>query len=203
LTCVFVTDSLHLAGKSCLVDRYINRYEVCKSLITGNWTSFLFLSIPPLVTNSDLYSRCGLHSTFEAQPKNTIGAAFAAKKVELFMATCLQASFPCSMFQVKLGPHNPQNEVRVSESNGGMQIRVHSGRVVSLGIWDTAGAERFESLSRMYYNGAKAAVLCFDPCNAKSFEKLKFWVRVMLPIIQCADGLDGSFHLHGITAVLP
>lgn len=58
-----------------------------------------------------------------------------------------------------------------------VQIKVHSGRVVSLGIWDTAGAERFESLSRMYYNGAKAAILCFDPCNAKSFEKMKFWVR--------------------------
>ena len=59
-----------------------------------------------------------------------------------------------------------------------VQIKVHSGRVVSLGIWDTAGAERFESLSRMYYNGAKAAVLCFDPCDRKSFDKLKFWVRL-------------------------
>lgn len=63
-----------------------------------------------------------------------------------------------------------------------MQIKVHSGRVVSLGIWDTAGAERFESLSRMYYNGAKAAILCFDPCDRKSFEKLKFWVRAMGPL---------------------
>ena len=53
---------------------------------------------------------------------------------------------------------------------------MQSGRVLSLGVWDTAGAERFESLSRMYYNGAKAAVLCFDPCNAASFAKLKFWV---------------------------
>ncbi|BDA42634.1 Ras-related protein Rab-24 [Coccomyxa sp. Obi] len=77
-----------------------------------------------------------INSIFELTPKNTIGAAFAAKK-----------------------------------------IKVHSGRVVSLGIWDTAGAERFESLSRMYYNGAKAAILCFDPCDRKSFDKLKFWVE--------------------------
>ncbi|KAK9909648.1 hypothetical protein WJX75_005576 [Coccomyxa subellipsoidea] len=77
-----------------------------------------------------------INSIFENTPKNTIGAAFAAKK-----------------------------------------IKVHSGRVVSLGIWDTAGAERFESLSRMYYNGAKAAILCFDPCDRKSFDKLKFWVE--------------------------
>ena len=54
---------------------------------------------------------------------------------------------------------------------------------MSLGIWDTAGAERFEALSRMYYNGAKAAVLAFDPCNARSFEKLKFWVSLL-----CSNG---------------
>lgn len=56
------------------------------------------------------------------------------------------------------------------------QVKLQSGRVLSLGIWDTAGAERFESLSRLYYNGAKAAILCFDPCDVQSFRKLKFWV---------------------------
>lgn len=30
-----------------------------------------------------------------------------------------------------------------------VQVKVSSGRLVSLGVWDTAGAERFESLSRM------------------------------------------------------
>ena len=59
------------------------------------------------------------------------------------------------------------------------QVACKNGRVMSLGIWDTAGAERFEALSRMYYNGAKAAVLAFDPCNARSFEKLQFWVSLL------------------------
>ncbi|KAK9834963.1 hypothetical protein WJX81_000121 [Elliptochloris bilobata] len=77
-----------------------------------------------------------INNAFEAKQKNTIGAAFAAKKV-----------------------------------------KVSSGRVVSLGVWDTAGAERFESLSRMYYNGARAAVVCFDPADRLSFEKAMFWVR--------------------------
>ena len=58
---------------------------------------------------------------------------------------------------------------------------MRDGRVLSLGVWDTAGAERFESLSRMYYNGARAAILCFDACSAASFHKLKFWVRQLLP----------------------
>jgi len=66
-----------------------------------------------------------------------------------------------------------------------LQVACKNGRVISLGIWDTAGAERFEALSRMYYNGAKAAVLAFDPCNAKSFEKLKFWVCICDKCVCC------------------
>ncbi|DBA94866.1 TPA: Ras-related protein Rab-24 [Trebouxia sp. C0004] len=73
---------------------------------------------------------------FEGQHKNTIGAAFAAKKVTL-----------------------------------------QNGRVISLGIWDTAGAERFQSISRMYYHGSRAAVICFSPGSQQSFAKAKYWVQ--------------------------
>lgn len=41
-----------------------------------------------------------------------------------------------------------------------------------------AGAEQFEALSRMYYHGSRAAIVCFDAAHASSFEKLKFWVRL-------------------------
>ena len=58
-----------------------------------------------------------------------------------------------------------------------IQMKLSDGRTVSLGIWDTAGAERFQSLSRMYYSGARAALVCVDSTNAGSFEKMKFWVR--------------------------
>jgi hypothetical protein len=55
-----------------------------------------------------------LNSKFDAQQKNTIGAAFGAKRVYL-----------------------------------------PNGRGMTLGIWDTAGAERFESLSRVYYHSVR------------------------------------------------
>mmetsp|Transcript_33986 Transcript_33986/g.85605 ORF Transcript_33986/g.85605 Transcript_33986/m.85605 type:complete len:126 (+) Transcript_33986:658-1035(+) len=77
-----------------------------------------------------------INSTFDSQQKNTIGAAFAAKRVKLA-----------------------------------------NGKSVTLGIWDTAGAERFESLSRVYYHSARAAVVCFDVSSLESWHKLKFWVR--------------------------
>eukprot|EP00898_Chlorokybus_atmophyticus_P003167 jgi/Chlat1/3851/Chrsp26S04154 len=59
--------------------------------------------------------------------------------------------------------------------------RVVTGmKTMTLGIWDTAGAERFESLSKVYYHSARAAILCFDCTDVSSFEKLKFWVQELL-----------------------
>ncbi|XP_077122053.1 ras-related protein Rab-24 [Ranitomeya variabilis] len=51
------------------------------------------------------------------------------------------------------------------------------GRNVMLGIWDTAGSERYEAMSRIYYRGAKAAIVCYDLTDRSSFERVKFWVN--------------------------
>ncbi|KAI1898244.1 hypothetical protein AGOR_G00070340 [Albula goreensis] len=50
-------------------------------------------------------------------------------------------------------------------------------KVLTLGIWDTAGAERYESMSRIYYRGACAAIVCYDLTDSSSFSRLKFWVK--------------------------
>ncbi|XP_033102798.1 ras-related protein Rab-24-like [Anneissia japonica] len=53
-------------------------------------------------------------------------------------------------------------------------------RTVTMGIWDTAGSERYEAMSRIYYRGAKAAILCYDLTEAASFDRVKFWVDELL-----------------------
>lgn len=50
-------------------------------------------------------------------------------------------------------------------------------RKIRLGIWDTAGSERYEAMSRIYYRGAGAAVVCFDLTDRQSYQKAKFWVE--------------------------
>ncbi|XP_063148158.1 ras-related protein Rab-24 [Candoia aspera] len=50
-------------------------------------------------------------------------------------------------------------------------------RTVTLGIWDTAGSERYEAMSRIYYRGAKAAIVCYDLTDRSSFQRAKFWVN--------------------------
>lgn len=47
---------------------------------------------------------------------------------------------------------------------------------VILGVWDTAGSERYEAMSRIYYRGAFAAIVCYDLTNKQSFERVRFWV---------------------------
>jgi len=50
------------------------------------------------------------------------------------------------------------------------------GRELVLGVWDTAGSERYESMSRMYYRGSKAAIVCYSVKDEESWERLQFWV---------------------------
>ena len=71
------------------------------------------------------------------------------------------------------------------------QVTVQNGRIISLGVWDTAGAERFQSISRMYYRGSKAAIICFNPASQTSFTKALFWVRRIMRRVS-----SPAYHLH-------
>ena len=43
-------------------------------------------------------------------------------------------------------------------------------------IWDTAGQEKYRSLSQLFYKDASIAILVFDITNEESFEEIKnYW----------------------------
>ncbi|XP_048584816.1 ras-related protein Rab-24 isoform X2 [Nematostella vectensis] len=48
---------------------------------------------------------------------------------------------------------------------------------VTLGIWDTAGSEKYNAMSRVYYRGAVAALVCYDLTDATSFDRVRYWVN--------------------------
>ena len=48
---------------------------------------------------------------------------------------------------------------------------------VKLQLWDTAGTERFRSVSRSYYRGAAGAVLVYDIANQGSFAQLQTFLN--------------------------
>ena len=43
-------------------------------------------------------------------------------------------------------------------------------------IWDTAGIERYRSLTSAYYKGAKGVIVVYDICRKKSFESIDRWI---------------------------
>jgi small GTP-binding protein len=59
-----------------------------------------------------------------------------------------------------------QNHVLVTENGS-----------VTLHIWDTAGQEKYHSLTPMYYQNAQVAILVFDLTRLKSFESLDQWME--------------------------
>lgn len=68
----------------------------------------------------------------------------------------------------------------VGASYGTRKVYIDASHSVLLGLWDTAGSERYTSMSRMFYRGAKAAVICYDVTDDKTWDKVKFWAGEVL-----------------------
>lgn len=68
------------------------------------------------------------------------------------------------------------------------QVQVEN-KTVNLGIWDTAGQDRFRSMAPMYCRGAHAAILVFDVSDAESLPALTSWLDeidlTQKPILVC------------------
>jgi len=47
---------------------------------------------------------------------------------------------------------------------------------VKLQIWDTAGTEKFRTITSAYYKGADAILICFTYSDAESFKALGSWL---------------------------
>lgn len=55
-------------------------------------------------------------------------------------------------------------------------IEMHNKKSI-LQIWDTAGQDRFSSMTSTYYRAAAGALLVYDITNRVTFESLKSWLE--------------------------
>uniref|UniRef100_T1J8R1 Uncharacterized protein n=1 Tax=Strigamia maritima TaxID=126957 RepID=T1J8R1_STRMM len=75
----------------------------------------------------------------------------------------------------------------IGAAYGAKKLRIN-GKAITMGIWVrifdfntyTAGSERYEAMSKIYYRGAAAAIVCFDLTDDSSFEKAQYWVIELL-----------------------
>ena len=56
-------------------------------------------------------------------------------------------------------------------------VQLEDGKMVKIQIWDTAGQDRFRSITKNYYKGAHGIVLIYDVTNKKSFENVSNWIN--------------------------
>jgi GTPase SAR1 family protein len=52
-----------------------------------------------------------------------------------------------------------------------------AGEEVRLMLWDTAGQEEFDAITKAYYRGAQACVVAFSTTDRASFDAVKKWKR--------------------------
>ncbi|XP_046361133.1 ras-related protein Rab-24-like isoform X1 [Haliotis rufescens] len=95
-----------------------------------------------------------------------LGKAYAGK-------TSLVERYIHDRFSGDVVPY--QNVMTIGAAFGAKKMDV-DGQALVMGIWDTAGSERYEAMSRIYYRGARAAILCFDLTDKSSFDRARFWI---------------------------
>ncbi|XP_067685614.1 ras-related protein Rab-8B-like [Haliotis asinina] len=52
---------------------------------------------------------------------------------------------------------------------------IHRDKNVRLQIWDTAGQEKYRSLTASYYRGANGCIIMFDVTNEETFDHVHRW----------------------------
>ena len=82
----------------------------------------------------------------------------------------------CILNQFLNNNFNEEYDITVGVEFGAKTIDIN-GRMAKLQIWDTAGQDSFKSITRAYYRGSAAALICYDITNRDSFENLEGWLH--------------------------
>ena len=129
---------------------------------------FVLLGAPG-VGKTSLASRLG-HDRFRNSENPTIGAAFSTK---IFSIDAPRQEGQSKRITLSASPTKPL--------------------LVKAVLWDTAGQEKYHSLTPMYYRNAMCALICYDMTSRASFEAAQKWadeLRLQGPenVVLCVVG---------------
>lgn len=77
----------------------------------------------------------------------------------------------------KIEPFRSSTKSTITNSCYSKQILLEKNVIADLQVWDTAGEEKFKSISRQYYRDADGILLLFDLTNSKSFINVSHWLE--------------------------
>ena len=55
-------------------------------------------------------------------------------------------------------------------------LTLKNGKKVKLQIWDTAGQDRFRTITKNYYKGANGIILIYDVTSSETYENVENWI---------------------------
>ena len=55
-------------------------------------------------------------------------------------------------------------------------VNLDNGKTVKVQIWDTAGQDRFKSITKNYYKGAHGIILIYDVTTRRTFDNVRSWI---------------------------
>ena len=87
--------------------------------------------------------------------------------------TCIIARFINNTFE-----ENLISTTGASYAGKTMTFEEYGGKSIKFEIWDTAGQEKYRSLTKIFYKDAGAAILVYDITRKESFEEIqKYWIN--------------------------
>ena len=87
--------------------------------------------------------------------------------------TCIIARFINNTFE-----ENLISTTGASYAGKTMTFDEYDGKSIRFEIWDTAGQEKYRSLTKIFYKDAGAAILVYDITRKESYEEIqKYWLN--------------------------
>ena len=73
---------------------------------------------------------------------------------------------------------NLETTTGASYAGKNMIFKEYHNTVVKFEIWDTAGQEKYRSLTQIFYKDASIAILVYDITNEESFDEIQnYWIE--------------------------
>ena len=82
----------------------------------------------------------------------------------------------CILLQFTENKFRNQHELTIGVEFGSKTIELN-GKLVKIQIWDTAGQEAFQAITRTYYKAAQGVLLVYDITRKDTFNHLKKWLN--------------------------
>ncbi len=81
----------------------------------------------------------------------------------------------CILLQFTDNKFRNQHELTIGVEFGAKTIEIDK-KLIKIQIWDTAGQEAFQAITRTYYKGAVGALLVYDITRKETFEHAVKWL---------------------------